>query len=143
MVLVVPWIFAVFLLWINLVSLLLQAVAALLEALLVAGLIVLVLLQLHLQMLHHLDPVAFGVFFLFLPSEQVPPVALLQHYLEQALDLFSLYLLMANIERWGVLVLNPMLWLVEAFFVLLWAVLGLRFGHHLGERRLAHGPDFV
>ena len=79
MVLVVPWIFAVFLLWINLVSLLLQAVAALLEALLVAGLIVLVLLQLHLQMLHHPDPVAFGVFFLFLPSEQVPPVALLQH----------------------------------------------------------------
>ena len=116
MVLVVPWIFAVFLLWINLVSLLLQA----LVALLVAGLIVLVLLQLHLQMLHHPDPVAFGVFFLFLPSEQVPPVALLQHYLEQALDLFSLYLLMANIERWGVLVLNPMLWLVEAFFVLLW-----------------------
>ena len=111
---------------------------ALLEALLV-----LVLLQLHLQMLHHPDPVAFGSIFLFLPSEQVPPVALLQHYLEQALDLFSLYLLMANIERWGVLVLNPMLWLVEAFFVLLWAVLGLRFGHHLGERRLAHGPDFV
>ena len=38
--------------------------------------------------------------------------------------------------------MNLMLWLVEAFFVLLWAVLGLRFGHHLGERRLAHGPDF-
>ena len=124
MVLVVPWIFAVFLLWINLVSLLLQAVAALLKALLV-------LLQLHLQMLHHLDPVAFGAIFLFLPSEQVPPVALLQHYLEQALDLFSLYLLMANIERWGVLVLNPMLWLVEAFFVLLWVEWALDF-YHLG-----------
>ena len=107
-----------------------------------AGLIVLA--QAHLQMLHHLDPVAFGAIFLFLPSEQVPPVALLQNYLEQiGLELLLLYLLMANIERWGVLVLNPMLWLVEAFFVLLWAVLGLRFGHHLGERRLAHGPDFV
>ena len=122
MLLVVPWIFAVFLLWIILVSLLLQA----LVALLVAGLIVLVLLQLHLQMLHHLDPVAFGAFFLFLPSEQVPPVALIQNYLEQiGLELLLPYLLLANIQRWGVLVLNPMLWLVEAFFVLLWLVLGL------------------
>ena len=96
MVLVVPWIFAVFLLWINLVSLLLQAMAALL----VAGLIVLALLQLHLQMLHHPAPVAFGVFFLFLPSEQVPLVALIQNYLEQiAVELVLLYLLLANIQR--------------------------------------------
>ena len=40
-----------------------------------------------------------------------------------------------------------MLWLVFWVAVLVmmmfWAVLGLRFGHHLGERRLAHGPDFV
>ena len=135
MLLVVPFLFAVFPLWIILVSLLLQALVALLEAL---------LLQLHLQMLHHPDPVAFGVFFLFLPSEQVPPVALLQNYLEQiGLELLLLYPLLASVQRCWVFVLNPMLWLVEAFFVLLWAVLGLRFGHHLGERRLAHGPDFV
>ena len=98
------------------------ALVALLEAL---------LLQLHLQMLHHLDPVAFEVIFLFLTSEQVPPVALLQHYLEQPLVVLEMflgalvYLLMVNVLQWGALVLNPMLWLVEAFFVLLWLVLGL------------------
>ena len=89
MLLVVPFLFAVFPLWIILVSLLLQAVVALLEAL---------LLQLHLQMLHHLDPVAFEVIFLFLPY-QLMPSALLQNSPEQVLDLFALlYLLMVNIQ---------------------------------------------
>ena len=44
--------------------------------LLLAGLLVLVLSQVHLQMLLHLDPFAFEVIFLFLPSEQVPPLRL-------------------------------------------------------------------
>ena len=99
-------------------------------ALLVAGLIVLVLAQVHLQMLHHLDPVAFGVFFLFLPSEQVPPVALLQNYLEQiGLELVLLYPLLASVQWCWVFVLNLMLWLVEAFFVLLWVERALDFDH--------------
>ena len=82
------------------------ALVALLEAL---------LLQLQLQMLHHLDPVAFGVIFLFLPYQLMPSV-LPQHYLVRVLVVLEmllvalLYLLMVSIQQCWVflLVLNPM-----------------------------------
>ena len=98
MLLVVPFLIAVSLLWI------IQALVALL--------LLLLLDQVQLPVQRHLVPVAFGAFFLFLPSEQVL-FYLPQHYLEQALVLFLvvlLYLLMANIQQCWVflLVLNPM-----------------------------------